>query len=47
MAAVLLVLGALLIVAGCVLIYWPAALIVGGFIVCLAGYDLTRRDEPS
>lgn len=46
MAAVLLVVGALLVLAGTAVLFWPVALIVGGLLCLAAGVDLARPDQP-
>lgn len=48
LAIVVMAIGALLIVAGAALIFWPAAVVVAGVILLTVGADLarpTRRSE--
>ena len=45
MAAVLLIIGALLVVAGTALIHVPSALIVAGCLTLAGGVDMTRRQS--
>lgn len=42
LAIALLSIGAVLCVAGAAVIYWPAALIVAGLLLLVAGADLSR-----
>lgn len=47
MAVLIMLLGAAAIVAGCAFIFWPAALIAGGSLAVLAGWDLAQPDVSS
>lgn len=47
MAVALLTIGALLIVAGTAVIYWPAAIVAAGVLCVLAGVDLARPTPRS
>lgn len=46
MSALLFIVGALLVVAGTAVIYWPAAVVVAGVLCLLAATDLQRGDTP-
>lgn len=46
-ALLLMILGALAIVAGTALLSWKAAVLIGGVILVLAGADLARTDRET